>query len=369
MQSLVNSSGTPNQQSFFYIGSNQTYADQLISIFSFGQVVADPHTARLELVKCLGEGQEAVPKIIFCDPASATGHLENLLRFIKSHHQLTVIPVIVIGCGLEKNELEYWRKAQLSDDIVFLSEVDEKNLLTKINFYQKIGKNKRALARRHSNMQQAMQIIPVHTGVLMKRLFDILFALTAILLLSPVFLFIMLAILIESKGPFLYISKRAGQGYRVFNFYKFRTMVCGADQLLGKVAHLNQYSEKNSSGALFYKIQNDPRITPLGAFLRNTSLDELPQLFNVLKGDMSLVGNRPLPLYEAESLTTDEWAKRFLAPAGITGLWQIKKRGKSDMSVEERIMLDINYAEKSSFLYDFWIMANTPTVLLQRVNA
>jgi lipopolysaccharide/colanic/teichoic acid biosynthesis glycosyltransferase len=97
-------------------------------------------------------------------------------------------------------------------------------------------------------------------------------------------------------------------------------------------------------------------------------LDELPQLLNVLVGDMSVVGNRPLPLYEAETLTTDEWAKRFMAPAGITGLWQIKKRGKEDMSAEERINLDINYADNYNFVYDLWIMAQTPSALIQKTN-
>ena len=102
--------------------------------------------------------------------------------------------------------------------------------------------------------------------------------------------------------------------------------------------------------------------------LRKYKLDELPQLFNVLLGDMSLVGNRPLPLYEAATLTTDEWAARFLAPAGITGLWQIKKRGHKEMSVKERIELDIQYSKECSFLYDLWIMANTPFVLVQKSN-
>ncbi|GAC1484709.1 MAG: hypothetical protein NVS1B13_10430 [Flavisolibacter sp.] len=102
--------------------------------------------------------------------------------------------------------------------------------------------------------------------------------------------------------------------------------------------------------------------------MRNTSLDELPQLFNVLKGDMSLVGNRPLPLYEAATLTTNEFVERFMAPAGITGLWQIKKRGRDEMSIDERISLDISYARKSNIIYDFWIMFNTPKALLQKSN-
>lgn len=113
---------------------------------------------------------------------------------------------------------------------------------------------------------------------------------------------------------------------------------------------------------------NDARITKIGAFLRNTSMDELPQFFNVLLGHMSLVGNRPLPLYEAAKLTTDEWADRFIAPAGITGLWQIKKRGQDEMSMEERISLDIAYSHKYNFMYDLWIMANTPAALIQKSN-
>lgn len=145
-------------------------------------------------------------------------------------------------------------------------------------------------------------------------------------------------------------------------------MEVDADKKVEQLSHLNQYNATDNKGPVFFKVTNDPRITKVGAFLRNTSLDELPQLINVLRGDMSLVGNRPLPLYEAETLTTDEWAKRFMAPAGITGLWQIKKRGQDDMSVEERIALDITYANKNSFAYDLWIMANTPSALIQKSN-
>ena len=144
-------------------------------------------------------------------------------------------------------------------------------------------------------------------------------------------------------------------------------MVVDADKQVVDLQNLNLYNT-GEGGPNFFKIKNDPRITRLGSFLRNTSLDELPQLINVLKGDMSIVGNRPLPLYEAATLTTNEWAERFMAPAGITGLWQVNKRGKPEMSVEERINLDITYARDKSFIKDILIIANTPSALLQKTN-
>jgi len=127
-------------------------------------------------------------------------------------------------------------------------------------------------------------------------------------------------------------------------------------------------NKKEQNQQAFNKISNDPRITPVGNFLRNTSLDELPQLFNVLFGDMSIVGNRPLPLYEAEKLTTDVQSMRFVAPAGITGLWQVSKRGNKDMSPEERMELDNFYAKNYSFLLDFKILMKTFPALLQKDN-
>jgi lipopolysaccharide/colanic/teichoic acid biosynthesis glycosyltransferase len=194
---------------------------------------------------------------------------------------------------------------------------------------------------------------------------DIVLASILLLLLLPLFLAIMLFIKLESKGPVIYKAKRAGRGFQIFNFYKFRTMITNADKKVQELTHLNQYVSA-AKGAYFFKVSNDPRITKVGRFLRNTSLDELPQLFNVIKGDMSLVGNRPLPLYEAATLTTNEFVERFMAPAGITGLWQIKKRGKAEMSAEERIRLDISYVRNSSLLYDLWIMLNTPKALIQK---
>jgi lipopolysaccharide/colanic/teichoic acid biosynthesis glycosyltransferase len=127
-------------------------------------------------------------------------------------------------------------------------------------------------------------------------------------------------------------------------------------------------TRKALSENAFIKLKNDPRVTKIGKILRNTSIDELPQLWNVFIGDMSIVGNRPLPLYEAEKLTTDKYAMRFMAPAGITGLWQVEKRGKGEMSSEERMMLDNSYAENHSFLNDIRLILKTIPALFQKEN-
>jgi lipopolysaccharide/colanic/teichoic acid biosynthesis glycosyltransferase len=124
--------------------------------------------------------------------------------------------------------------------------------------------------------------------------------------------------------------------------------------------------KRATPNSAFIKIKDDPRVTKVGKVLRNTSIDELPQLVNVLFGDMSIVGNRPLPLYEAEKLTTDKYALRFMAPAGITGLWQVMKRGKGEMSEEERLLLDNNYAQNHSFLYDIALILKTIPALFQK---
>jgi len=200
-----------------------------------------------------------------------------------------------------------------------------------------------------------------------KRFIDLFISCSMLLVLSPIMLAIVIAIKLGSKGPVIYKSKRVGTGYKVFNFYKFRSMRTDADKLLIELSTQNQYAnEDGGTKAAFVKIKDDPRVTKLGKFLRNSSLDELPQLFNILLGNMSLVGNRPLPVYEAEMLTSNEWSMRFLGPAGLTGLWQITKRGKLEMSERERKKLDNFYAQNYSFWLDLKILVKTVPAVFQK---
>lgn len=238
---------------------------------------------------------------------------------------------------------------------------------------------------------------------IVKRFFDVLAAGALLLLLSPLFLIVAILIRLESRGPVFYAAKRVGQNYAIFDFYKFRSMRVNADQEVNKLKKNNQYQDaapklkvlvtteeeddiqlfsdagwipetvqqekiKQEIKKPFFKVKNDPRITRVGQFIRNTSIDELPQLINVLKGDMSLVGNRPLPLYEAEKLTSDESILRFSAPAGITGLWQVTERGKSTQKESSRKELDVQYALTYSFTLDLWILFRTPLAALQQDN-
>lgn len=352
---------------FFYIGKQADNIGNLINAFESGYAAESVINAKSMLRRLINNAKHTqLPDIIIVEAPVTIEQLRDLHLFLLLHKPLLSIPVVVEASQATPAEIDRFKNFSFVDEIIFLQDYNRQRLLRKVAFLKRL-KLKMALDSNTRALESALQITSPASPVL-KRAFDILISGTLLLLLTPLFLLIALAIRLESKGSIFYIAKRAGRGYKIFNFYKFRTMFVGADAKIKELAHLNQYNA-GDAGAQFFKISNDPRITKVGLFLRNTSLDELPQLVNVFIGDMSLVGNRPLPLYEAASLTTDEWAKRFMAPAGMTGLWQIKKRGKEDMSIEERLNLDIDYADRFSFTYDLWIMANTPSALIQRTNA
>ena len=206
-------------------------------------------------------------------------------------------------------------------------------------------------------------ILTVYTGsphqleyMWLKRLIDIVFASVTLLLFSPIFITIALLIKLTSAGPVFFKQERIGYNRRKFHMIKFRTMVDGADALQAQLEHLNE-----ADGPAF-KIENDPRITPIGRWLRRTSLDEVPQLINVLKGDMSLVGPRPLPVRDVLGIEQRWQKRRFSMRPGLTCLWQVGSRNQ--MLFEDWMKLDLQYIDQWSIRLDFLIIAKTiPAVI------
>jgi lipopolysaccharide/colanic/teichoic acid biosynthesis glycosyltransferase len=340
-------------------------------------------------------------------PADAViAHVDSggweLLDLIRQSSGLGNIPFILLSNKLT-HEVIQMAKAKRADD-VFTVRFDTGDLMTRLRYFKK---------RQWYVASKASRKVSELGGrtPFWKRAIDVLSTGTALLILLPLIALVALLIKLDSKGPVFYKSKRVGSGYKIFDLYKFRSMRTDADQLIRKMAALSMYNKtsepvqqmeshglcdeclasnhcksllfldgkeiceklyhlQKDQKAAFMKFQNDPRVTKFGQFLRNSSIDELPQLINILKGDMSLVGNRPLPLYEAEKMTTDDKILRFAGPAGLTGLWQVTKRGKgkADMSEEERTQLDITYAQNFSFRMDMEIILKTFPALLQSEN-
>ena len=331
--------------------------------------------------------------------------------------------IILITDTMSDEERDIYMKCGINDTIVNAASVTELN--KKIQF---ISDRENILFDNEAPKHTILRFqIPIW-----KRMFDIVFSALAIVILSPLFIITAIAIRLESPGPILFKSKRVGTNYTIFDFLKFRSMYIDAEERLKELSKdHNQYAAASSDDnhkeeednktitaplgekaeqdmidmgmesmmmisdeevmlvgddfvmaesdfnkqkqedidKAFVKIENDPRITKVGRFIRKYSIDELPQLFNILKGDMSIVGNRPLPLYEAEKLTADSSIYRFMAPAGLTGLWQVEERGKGgNMSAEERKQLDITYGQTYSFMLDMKIIFRTLTAFVQKEN-
>jgi exopolysaccharide biosynthesis polyprenyl glycosylphosphotransferase len=215
--------------------------------------------------------------------------------------------------------------------------------------------------------EEADPVVTIATGSItgagagLKRLLDVVIASAVLVLLSPLLLAVALLVRATSPGPALFAQERVGLNKRRFRMLKFRTMVADAERRMSELEHLNE-----ASGPVF-KIRNDPRITPLGAFLRRTSIDELPQLLNVLKGDLSLVGPRPLPVRDYDGFDQDRHRRRFSVRPGITCLWQIG--GRSDVSFERWMELDMQYIDSWSLWLDVKILFKTIPAVLRGTGA
>ena len=298
-----------------------------------------------------------LPDILLIE-ADFSGDWINVVSSIKRNPLLGGIIIVMVSAFVNKQWRAKAMALKIHDFYSYPFPVDD--LCERLQFLVKFRLIKPSLTELSGKVDVR------YTPPLYKRTFDVIASGSALLVLSPLFLVVAACVVLESKGPAIYKSKRVGTGYRIFDFYKFRSMRTGADTEMATLSALNQYTDIENGKSAFVKLKDDPRITKLGKFIRMTSIDELPQLFNVFIGDMSMVGNRPLPLYEAEMLTSNEWTTRFLGPAGLTGLWQISKRGKADMSERERKKLDNFYASNYSFWLDLKILLKTFPALLQK---
>ncbi|MEG0774568.1 sugar transferase [Clostridium sp.] len=194
-----------------------------------------------------------------------------------------------------------------------------------------------------------------------KRLMDIIGAAVGLVLLSPVFLILAILVKLDSKGPVFFAHKRLGHRGKIIKIYKFRSMVINAEELLN-----NLTPEQKKEFDENFKLENDPRITKMGDFLRRTSLDELPQLVNILQGDLSIVG--PRPIVEKEIELYGKYGKKFLSvKPGLTGNWQAN--GRSDTTYDERVQLDMDYIDKRTIWMDIAIILKTAVVVFKREGA
>lgn len=353
----------------------------------------------LFLCKSLKEAQELLKNGLFPDAIVTDLNLpdedgKGFITYLKTNPLYLNIPLIVLS-GEEKSQSRIECLKLGADDYVMKPFHPEELQLRIEKQLSSVSSSVGSLSlnlegNRKNDSENGNFLTPKSS--FRKRAFDIFVAGSALLVLSPILLIVAILIKLDSKGPVFFFSKRIGAGYKVFELYKFRTMRSGAEKEIKNMAHLNMYenetqevnvategnliddsgwkNEENLLDALnqksaFLKFKNDPRITKLGAFLRNTSIDEIPQLINIIKGDMSLVGNRPLPLYEAEKLTKDDSIARFLAPAGLTGLWQVTKRGQGELSARERQDLDNTYAYRHDWKFDLTLIAKTVPALFQ----
>jgi len=396
-----------NKYQLLYVGDDPD-VPRTFSTFQEEEVAIEAVANLLEASQWLQ--QHPLPDAIICEyhlpGRNGIGFYQHFTQQFDPNHS---VPFLLVDEERRPATVQAALQQQLDD--FYAKPLKADRILRRIRFLQQFKPKMKTASQ---NQHEAPEIYRIGW---LKRSFDIAVAGTALLVLSPLLLLTVIAIRLESKGKVYYISKRVGTGYRVFNFLKLRSMYPDADKRLKEFQHLNQYqseeqapeqeealaegqrqyhqrpqgsttlygdhiqveerahlaSRKQEQEKAFVKLDNDPRITKVGHIIRKLSIDELPQLINVLRGDMSIVGNRPLPLYEAELLTTDEWTQRFNGPAGITGLWQVEARGRSSkMSPEERKALDNRYVEIANSKYAFWkdlcIILRTIPAVFQKEN-
>jgi lipopolysaccharide/colanic/teichoic acid biosynthesis glycosyltransferase len=341
------------QENFFYVGENISLVANLADSFQMGYASAVNLQQALSFMNELQKDNFQFKGVMIDVPL----HKMQLTKFVKyiSGSSFARLPLVYVSTYLSEAETNELSAANAVDDIVHPVR-DIFTIGERMDFLAKVKND--AIERSKSSVSQRTKVLSVCNAML-KRTIDIVFASVLLVLALPIMALIAVLIKLESSGPVFHNAYRAGCGYRVFKFYRFRTNKVGTARL---VSSLSQISAFRDNGASFISAYMETSLTRLGGFLRRTSLDELPQLLNVLKGDMSIVGNRPLPLNEAVKLTNDEFAERFNAPAGLTGLWQISMENE-----QFRVSLDLEYARQHDLLLDLEILVRTPSAWYRKM--
>ncbi|MDR1707609.1 sugar transferase [Dysgonomonas sp.] len=389
-----------------YIGTNKEFIDHFQQLLQENIVIVKNKEEASIILKELPKNK--TQPLLFEKTNPDADELN--IAYLKEQFQNAYI--ILVTEQISKEDINIYIKAGAKNTISPFADSDTFNAINEFilkNELLRENESRKSEKKEKENDKDIKEIDEVFRLPVGKRIFDIVVSLFALIALSPLFVLIIILISLESKGPVIYKSKRVGSNYFIFNFLKFRSMYIDADKRLSNYLSMNQYTnetkkkepetkepesnladddtllisddyqiseheylnkKKEKKGITFLKIPHDPRVTKIGRFMRKYSLDELPQLINILKGDMSIVGNRPLPLYEAELLTGDEYIERFIGPAGLTGLWQVEKRGgRGNLSPEERKQLDIYYAKNYSIWLDFKIIFRTFFSFIQKEDA
>ena len=328
ISNVLNQSFGRRNRSILHVGKNGEVLFDKMMTYHYGVLAFPSLEKACSYIEKEHEQTEELPCAIVCEIPEAKKSPDSTISIIKSKEPYDLIPFILISDHYSESDRKF--ALSLNVDDYFAQPLNAENLDFRINFLNTFN------GLRKKEQQEGMNFESPKNNNLgvwsSKRTFDVMVAFLALLLLLPVSLVIALTIKLDSRGPIFYGSKRAGTGYKVFDLFQFRTM-------------------------------SGEKVTRFGKLLRKTKLDQAPQLINVLKGDMSLVGNIPLPLTRAEQLTKDQLSWRFLAPAGITGLWRIANKVKNGPTEEEMLILDIDYAKNNSFLYDIKIiLKSVPTL-------
>jgi lipopolysaccharide/colanic/teichoic acid biosynthesis glycosyltransferase len=344
-------------RSYLYIGTNEPgFAD-----FKTGYSQENLEKGIQFLNQSKGEQKVSV---IFIDLPFCYTSLHVFLSEKEKLSELANVPVILNIRNLTAEEISFVRRKKMADELVDFK-VEMASIHEKIEFLSMVSMS---IADNQSGIKIEKKPSAVYPDTFfLKRTLDIFLSLLLLTALSPLFLLIAAAIKLESRGPVFYNSYRAGRGFKIFKLYHFRTMKVGADRMLNSFLKLNKFNNFGHA-PVFLSPENDPRITKVGHFLSISGLNKLPSLINVLNGNLSIVGKDPLHLYEAASLTNNDYADRFVMTSGLSGMWKFPLSKKNALTRKENSKVVLAEEKKANAFTEFLSKLSAPLGSMQSLN-